>query len=889
MQQILMESRRKYSLSTSSKWAVAQSKHKMMRLILLALALIVCSLQQVEAQEPMGGGEEPGFERSPQASLKKGLFGRVVDSKNNKGIEAASVQVFAMTRDTAGASKDSLIAGMLTQPNGYFNFIDLNLPDSFSVRVSAQGYAENAKVVAMDRSNRANLGMDVGNLRLASQADMLNAVTVTAQRPALQMGIDRKIFNVDKSITSTGGTAIDVMRNIPSVTVDVEGNVLLRNSSPQIFIDGRPTILTLQQISADDIERVELITNPSAKFDAASSGGIINVVLKKNKRLGINGMASAGIGTPDILNGNLSLNIRQGKLNFFGSANYNRSGGVAKSESRRQNKNSGVITDFFNQVSETDRLRRFQNYRFGFDYFMDNRNTLTISQDFVQGRFSNFENQDQEFLDAAENVTLFGERISDQSAGFNRSNTQVNYTHNFPKKGKELTADVTYNKGDGSNGSLITNYYFNPDRSSAGDPNRVRNAGSNDNRQITFQTDFVNPFSEDSRIEMGLRFFRQDNSNIYSAYSLNNNTEVKLPLSTNVKYDENVYAAYTTFSDKVNTIRYQLGLRAEYSRFNGELVDSAQKFGYELPLDVSNIFDGLFPSIFLTKEVGEGKEIQLNFSRRIRRPNFWQLNPFIDINDPLNIQQGNPALRPEYVNSFEFNYNNQYEKGNFLGVLYFRNNVADITRYGDTITAEQYSRLNNAAIDPNAILNTFINAQFTNRMGAEFTLNHTIGNFEFIPNINLQYRKVKAVVGDLNLSNEGFNWETKLMFNYRFANTKSAILKNMNLQLTGNYESREIIPQGRNKEQFVADFAMRKDFLKNRAATVTLAVNDIFNTNRWGQIYDTENFYQDAYRRWNVRNFRLTFSYRFGNRDFNMFGQRDRRGGGGGNGGGDDD
>ena len=256
------------------------------------------------------------------------------------------------------------------------------------------------------------------------------------------------------------------------------------------------------------------------------------------------------------------------------------------------------------------------------------------------------------------------------------------------------------------------------------------------------------------------------------------------------------------------------------------------------------------------------------------------MNPFIDINDPLNIRQGNPRLRPEYTNSFELNYNQRYTGGNFLGSVYFRNNDDDITMFSDTISAEQYQKLNNAAIDPNAILNTFINAQFTNRLGAELTLNQAFGNFELVPNVNLQYRKVKAVVGDMNLSNQGFNWEGKLIMNYKFG-TKSSVLKNTNLQLTGEYESREIIPQGRNKEQYEMDFALRKEFLKNRAAAVTFAINDIFNSDRWGQIYDTENFYQDAYRRWNVRNFRVSFSYRFGKSDFRI-GQRENKTGGGG-------
>ncbi len=850
-----------------------------MRAVLFSIMFCSCLLS-ARSQEPV---EESGFEPPARAYTRKGIFGKVVESKTGKGIDAASVQVFVPMKDSFATGSDSLIAGMLTQPNGEFNFIGLPLTDTFTLRVSAQGFAENSKIIGIDRSERSFPGMDIGNIRMASEADMLGSVTVVAQRPALQMGIDRKVFNVDKSITSTGGTALDVMKNIPSVTVDVEGNVQLRNSSPQIFVDGRPTILTLQQIAADDIERVELITNPSAKFDAASSGGIINVVLKKNKRAGFNGVASAGLGTPGILTGNLSLNLRQGKFNFFGSANYNRSGGLAKSESMRQNKRSGAITDYFNQQSETDRLRRFRNVRFGMDYFIDNRNTVTISQNFVNGRFANLENQDQQYFDNNFELVSTGMRTSDGSAQFNRSNTQLNFTHNFPKQGSELTADVTYNRGNGSNGSFISNYYYLPDGNPTGNPDFVRNRGENSNNQLTIQTDLVNQISENARLETGLRMFMQDNKNVYNAFSLNDNTELKLPLSTNVRYDEAVYAAYATYSNKWNKIRYQVGLRGEYSRFDGELVDSAQKFGYRLPLDIKNVADGLFPSIYLTREMGEGKEIQLNFSRRIRRPDFRQLNPFIDINDPLNISRGNPMLRPEYTNSFEFNYNQQYAAGNFLAVLYFRNNDDDITRFSDTLTAQQYEQLNNAAISQNAILNTFVNAQFTNRMGAEFTLNHRMGNLELIPNINLQYRKVKAVIGELNLGNEGFNWESKLMANYRFPD-RSMLLKNTSLQLSANYESREVIPQGRNREQFVTDFALKKEFLKNKAASVTLAVNDVFNTNRWGQIYDTENFYQNSYRRWNVRNFRLTFSYRFGNRDFNVFGQRERR-----NGGGDDD
>jgi outer membrane receptor protein involved in Fe transport len=845
-------------------------KKSILILIFIANGLIVAAQQQEVLDIPLDSYQRPG--RLP------GIYGKIVEGKNDKGVEAASIELYVTTLNRiTGLPKDSLVTGTLTKANGDFGFIKVSLPDSFYIKITAVGFSESSKMVKIkqDKKSLGSSYRDLGNIKLEIDAPLLGAVTVVAQRPTLSMGIDRKIFNVDKNITSAGGTAIDIMRNIPSVTVDAEGNVELRNIAPQIYVDGRPTILTLQQIAADDIERIELITNPSAKFDAATTGGIINVVLKKNHRSGFNGIVSAGVGLPSIYNGNLSISLRQGKINFFGSGNFNHSGGVGKGETKRQNKRNGVIQDYFNQVSETERVREFRSIRFGADYFIDNRNTLTLSQNFVNGRFTTNQQQFQEFLDNNKNLFETGTRGSSSQSSFNRSNSQLNYKHTFPKEGKEFTADVTYNAGSGTNNSQISNYFFHPNGIWYSDPRFVNNRGNNNNNQVTVQADYANPISASSKIEFGARVFRNNNSNLLDAFAVNNGAELKLPLSTNVNYDETIFAAYGTYSNTWKGIHYQAGLRAEQSTFNGKLVDSSKNFGYKLPVDLGSIFDGLFPSLFLTKDIGDGQEIQVNFSRRIRRPNFWQLNPYIDIKDPLNISQGNPELKPEYTNSFEFNYSKQYSKGSFLGVIYFHNNQADITNYSDTISAAQFSQLNNAAIEPNAILNTYINAQYTNRVGAEFTLQHKTGNFEFVPNINLQYRKVEASVGKLNLGNQGFNWESKLNINYKLA-ARSAVINNTTFQLSGQYQSPRVIPQGRNKEQYQVDFALRKEFLKKNAAAVTFAVNDLFNTNRNGQIYDTDNYYQDSYSRWNVRNVRFTFTYRFGDRDFKLLGNRQR-------------
>ncbi len=824
---------------------------------------------QVERDQPPTA-ETPGLRINSSR-----LFGKLVDNKTGKGIEAASVQLYL-------DQSDSLIAGMLTKPNGDFSFEDIKGADSLRIVISAIGYEPVEQTIEFSRSGRsANFERDLGNIALSAKAKELGNVTVVSNRPALELGIDRKVYNVSKSLVSTGSTGIDVIRNIPSVSVDIDGNVTLRNSPPQIFIDGRPTILTLDQIPAENIEKVELITNPSAKFDAASAGGIINIVLKKNKRVGLNGILSASAGAPRVAGGNLNLNLREGKFNVFLTGAYNQFGGKAKTTANRINKSHGVVEDYFNQYTTNDRLRRFRSIRFGTDYFLDNRNTITITQDFGKGSFENEELQDQEYLDSAANIEYFGKRTADAHSIFRRTSTRLGYKHNFLRAGRELTADITYNKGSNDENSAVVNEFFYPGGSEYKPSSVVRNDGKADNKQFTIQADYVHPINEQEKIEAGVRSFHNSSESYFNAYDVDNGFQTKLPLSNNYEYDEMVNAFYFTYSAKRKSFSYQIGLRAEHSKFDGLLVDSALKFGYEYPSKLENAWDALFPSVFFTKQLTENDQLQLNYSRRIRRPNFWQINPFIDINDPVNLRQGNPRLRPEFINSFELNYSKDYEKGNFLAQLYFRNNPDDITQYSDTISTELFKQLEDAGVAPNAILNTFINAGTTNRYGAEFTLQHRQSkNFNIIPSVDFQYRTVQASNGEIDLSNKGFSWEASLTADYKIE-SKASFFNNLGFQVNGEYESSEVIPQGRRTPEYRLDLAARKEFLKNNKASLTFAVNDVFNTQRWGTIYDTETFYQESYRRWNVRNFRVTFSYKFGKADFSLM-NRNNRGGGGG-------
>ena len=360
------------------------------------LIVLLCAGNSAWAQVER---EDPPSSNNPIIQINTNrIAGKVVDNKTGRPLELATVQLYAIKSDSLGKAQDSLVAGMFTRSNGDFSFSGFPVADSFRITVSGVGYKGVDRIIGWKGQSRQGGAIDLGNLAIEPDAQVLSTVTVAAQRSALVMGIDRKVFSVEGSLTSTGGTALDVMRNIPSVSVDVEGNVQLRNTQPQIFIDGRPTIMTLDQIPADQIERVELITNPSAKFDAASSGGIINIVLKRNRRVGINGVLSAGAGYPDIYNANLTLNARQGRFNFFTSGAYNASGGKARGKTLRQNKTNGAISNYFNQYSVNERSNHFSSLRFGLDFFATNRSTFSLTQNVTFGTSGNEEEQDQEYL-----------------------------------------------------------------------------------------------------------------------------------------------------------------------------------------------------------------------------------------------------------------------------------------------------------------------------------------------------------------------------------------------------------------------------------------------------------------------------------------------------------
>lgn len=893
-----------------------------MRTILTAIFsgfIFLCA----NAQFPGGGQGRGGQGRGAGAGMANigHFYGKLVDSKTNHPLDAASVQLVGTKFDTATRTrKDTIVAGMLTRPNGQFSLENLSLFGNYRLKLSAIGYKPIEQKVAFDLKrpsgdgaaavgagdNGSGRGMDMsaalagvdkdlGNIKMEADPQVLEGVTVTASKPLFQMGVDRKVFNVDKSLISTGQTAQEIMKNIPSVNVDIDGNVTLRNAAPTIFVDGRPTTLTLDQIPADAIESVEIITNPSAKFDASGgTAGILNIVLKKNRKAGYNGNLRAGIDSRGKFNGGGDINVKQGKVNFFASANYNQRKSIATSNNLRHNFSPAVDV---NQADKNTSNGEFAFGRAGFDYLMDNRNTITVSGVAVRGNFHTMDELNYDSTATGGSLYTRGNQQSDIRAQFRNFGGALGYKHNFARAGKELTADINFNQSKNDNNSLFYTYYYNPDYTSKFTPVKRSTQGEGRNKFFTGQLDYSDPITENMKIEAGARVAIRDNTSITNNYlypNVNAQTGTLFDaFSNNYEFNDRVYAGYVTFSNKIKTFSYQLGLRAESSDYTGtsffKTGDSTFKTKYPI---------SLFPSVFLTKELGNKQDLQVNYSRRINRPNFFQLIPYTDITDPQNYSKGNPALQPEFTNSFELSYQKTFPKNYSLLVsTYFKYTTDLITRYTyyDKISA------GGTAAD-SAYFTTYRNANSSMSYGLEVTGRTPLTKWwDMTTNVNLYNSKINAD----NIDNVPTNSIVSYFIKW---NNSFKLPANFSIQLSGDYQSKSVLPQssgngggggrggggggggmfggapqpsaqGYINPNYGVDIAIRKDFLKNKAASATLSVNDVFRTRKYSYFSEATTFTQTYDRRRDPQIFRLNLAYRFGKLDVSLFKRKNMRSG----------
>lgn len=880
---------------------------------LLFFTFLLFAPQIIFAQP--GAGRARGAGRS-QGSNSGHLYGKVVDSKTGKGVEGASLQLLDNRFDSAsGKATAATLKAAITNAKGEFDVENVPVMENITLKFSAVGYkALNQKVsfgikpssgdVQGEGGREQLMSMidkDLGNIKLEQDAAVLANVTVTSTKSLFEMGVDRKIFNVDKNLTSSGQTATEVMKSIPSLSVDIDGNVTLRNAAPQLFVDGRPTTLTMDQIPADIIDRVELITNPSAKFDASGgNAGILNIVLKKNRKTGYNGGVRAGADTRGRINLGGDINFRQNKINFFASGNLNQRKSKSTATTDRTNLYNGVPTSRVYQRSNPISTGYFGFIRAGFDYLIDNRNTITLSGNYNRG---NFKNNDQQHVDSLliENPS-YNTVLQNSNGNFKNLGSQLSYKHNFAKTGHELTADANYNSSKNENINFINTQTYDLSAAAKGLAVMQQSAGGGTSKNYTFQSDYENPITENQKIELGaraaIREFENDNNQSFFNHA-SSKYELSDRISSSYKFTDKVYAAYGTYSLRVNKWSYQFGLRAESSTYDGSIIgkdvlgrDSISSFKVNFPLS-------LFPSAFITYKLSEKEDLQLNYSRRINRPNFWQLIPFTDYSDPYNLSVGNARLKPEFANSFEVSYNDNYMKGaNFLVSGFFKYNTNLITRYqyrdANPDTAHHYSS------SDSVLFNTYLNANNSVTFGLELTNRMPVTKWwDMTTNFNLFNSKINLKdPKQTELSTQRTSWFVKWNNSIKF-------LKKFSLQLSGDYYAKTVLPQGGGggrrgggfgggpvataqgyiNPRYSFDIALRKDWTwkGGNSASLTVSMNDFLKTQLYSTYAESAYLMQTSERRRDPQILRINFAYRFGKFDVNLLKRKNNKEEQGGN------
>ena len=809
----------------------------MKKLVLFALVLLNLSL----------------FAQQPNAPMTIGrLYGKVVDGTSKEPVAYASVTIL---RTVAG--RDSLIGGALTIENGDFNITGLPM-GMLKVKVSFIGNKDLIKMVKVSPPN--NVEQDLGNLAMTVDAQVLNAVEITAEKASTMISLEKRVFNVEKSITATGGTAEDVLKNVPSVTVDMDGNAKLRDRGTTIYVDGKPTLMSLTQIPADQIESVEVISNPSAKYEASSTGGILNIVLKKNRKPGYNGVVALGVGTQGRYNGMLNLNAHEGKWNIGGFYNLNSTDNPSTGYTYRTNLNTnGSILNYFNQNTGITFQNVFQIGRLNVDYTLNNRNTLSLAATKVGGKFNISTDQDYEYLSASKQITSYGTRLTEPRNNSNNNNIEAQWRKTYAKKDESLTALANYGWGSFANTASWNTTGFNSTGIALQNyPELVNINGGNKNEQAVFQLDYVNPINDSTKVEMGVRSFwsSANQQYFYDVLDPKTNTYVQNnEFSQDNRITQSINAAYITYSGRFkNQINYQAGVRFEQSNLTGvSNLDGTSNFGYDYPKgNGKDLLRSLFPALYLSKKLDATTELGLNFSRKIQRPNFRQLMPGIQGNDKQNIQIGNPNLQPEFVNLAELNYNKLFGKdnqNNWLATLYMSN---------ETNTLKPLIRP--SATDPSVLVTTFVNGTNELQYGLDNTLKLGFGkNFDVMLNANVFNFQVNVDT----FSNTGWAANGKLNLTYRLP-------ADFSVQVNAAYEGNRPIPQGTRQGVAYMDLAIKKSFFHN-AANVTLSVNDLFNTRKEITIYEQPTYIQEAMRRRDMRFVKLSLQVPFGKADASMF------------------
>lgn len=772
------------------------------------------------------------------------IIGIIKDSANSEPIEYATVMLL---KD----STKKVLGGNITKANG--SFILEGVPvGNYRLKISCVNYKDNYSDFIKITEKKEKL--DVGTIYLNTTSLNLSAVTITAQKGAIEFNADKMIVNVEKTMPPAGGSAIDVLKNTPSVSVDIDGNVSLRgNQNINIQIDGRPSGISdpkmLEQLPADLIDKIEIMTNPSARYDADGTAGIINIILKKKAESNFNGLAQVNAGTRDNYGSSLSLNYRQNDINVYGGYDnrfmHRSATGVFNRET------ISPITNFLHNDMSNNMHGQSHNLKAGIDYYFskyDVISTSILANDGFRTMVNSTNSLTTDSLGRYYSSYINSNRF--ESNGFDMD-YNLNYKRTFDTKGKEFTADFFYTHSSDNNKSYRTSnsLIINPDENTVSD---------NNNKLFSIKSDYVNPISEDTKFEAGYKGIYRERNADYNQFDKDTLSNFFLNdiYSNNFNYKENIHAAYSIFTSAFNLglkYRYQIGLRIENATTN-----SYQK---TTNLHYDKSYFSLFPNLNFSAILNTGNELRISYSRRINRPNMWQINPFSRKIDDYNMRQGNPNLNPEYIDSYEFTHSLFLNKLSFVTTFFYR-------QVNDNINVQ-------VNYDPatGILTQSFSNYAKQKSFGLDFNVMTQIFKWWNL-NGSFSYYGTKFEGNNVDQTVAQSVWYSRFSSQWMFAGFA--------LQLNGYYSSPQAVPQGKMYGMFMTDLGLKKSFMDGQL-TLGLRVSDLFNDARWRSEINGINFSSANNMKMNNRVVSLSLTYNINN--FKM--KQDKKGEDDNNGGGD--
>ncbi|KPK84703.1 MAG: hypothetical protein AMS27_09280 [Bacteroides sp. SM23_62_1] len=809
-----------------------KGKNYMKKLLFIGLWISVFCFSSVIAQMPDGGPSGYSPENMPKDGYMKGI---ILDEVTDEPVEFASVALYSQ-RDSL------LVTGTITDMTGQFEFKELSY-GAYYADIRFVGY-KNTRMSSIVVSPQ-NKTIDLGEVKVERSVTELDEVKIVAERPQMEYKIDRKVVYVESNITAAGGTAVDVLENTPSIQTDIDGNITLRGSSNfTVLIDNKPSVLegseALQQIPASSIERIEIITNPSAKYDPDGTAGIINVIMKKQRLQGFNGIVNGSYGSFNQYSGDVLLNYRLNKFNLFAGFNIqNRSmqgSGSSERESYLNDTTYYLLSDEQNEMGGTG-----SGFKTGFDFYPDGNNTISLQANIGSRGFGRSSiSQYHEFsMPSIADYYYLQKSGSERNSDF--YSLTLNYDHNFGNPEHKLQASLFYSRDNDSDFEELKD--TDTDASWIGndaEPYIQRTLESGDENEFRFNLDYYRPVGKEGKFETGyqLRYESGTTDYLFDLYDHNLNAWSNVEgRNNNVELARNIQSGYAIFGTSTKIVDFQVGLRAEY----------ADRVIHQISMDEQykiNRID-LFPSAYLTKQLPFEQQLQLSYSRRINRPREFFLDPFPTYMDLLNIQIGNPGLEPEYVDSYELNWQKKIKTTFVAAELYYRQ------------TNNMMSRVTSLR-DDNIMIHTMDNIGTDHSLGTEVMVTASPFRWwELNASGTMFHYRINGEIEGEDVSQQTNTWNARLNNNFK-------LKWDTRIQLMSFYNAPSITAQGERGGFFMINAGIRQDFLDNKL-TATFQVRDIFSTMKMSFTSEGSNFYTHNERMPRSPVFTISLSYRINN------------------------